>query len=148
MVAWGSVVLALFLAGFLLGWIAVIGVGVLIAIQEYGIMAIARFREPRANPDQLVANRPSLEVKEKETWQQVRKKGKARFVMVNTALYGFSGVLLTGLAAIFTPARIPLYISIAIILAGAAGGATAAIRQWNWHERNKCSVAVNTDSKK
>jgi hypothetical protein len=146
-VASGSVVLALFLADFFRGWIAVTVIGVLIAIQEYAIMAIARFREQRTSPDHLVENRPLLEVKETETWQQVRKKGKSRFVMVNAALYGFSGVLLTCLAAILAPAQIPLYISISIILAGAVGGATAAIRQWNWQERHERSTSVNTSRK-
>lgn len=45
MVASGSVVLALFLAGFLRRWIAVSGIGAFLVIQEYAIMAIAKFRE-------------------------------------------------------------------------------------------------------
>lgn len=148
MVASGSVVLALFLTGFLRGWAAVTSIGALIAIHEYAIMAITRFRKQSTRPDQLIANLPLPEVKEEETWDQVRKKGKARFVMINTALYGFSGLLLTSLAVILAPDEIPLHIPIAIILAVAAGGATAAIRQWNWHERNQRSLDLKTESKK
>ncbi|MGH9903988.1 MAG: hypothetical protein ACRD8U_00225, partial [Pyrinomonadaceae bacterium] len=100
MVAWGCTVLALSLRGSLRAWIALTSIGVLTVIQEYAIMAIVRFREQRTRPNDLMAKQPLPEVKEEQTWQQVRKKGMARFVIVNTALYAFSGVLLTSLAVL------------------------------------------------
>ena len=95
-----------------------------------------------------MADAPLTEVKREKTWEQIKKKGLARFVIVNTALYGLAGVVLTGLGVILSPEQLPLYMSITIILAGAVGGATVAIRQWNWHERNERSVGVKPSSQK
>lgn len=99
-------------------------------------------------PDYLIEDEPLLDVTEDETWEQTRKKGLARFVIVNAALYGVSGVLLTSFTVILLPERFPLYLPIAVIMAGMLGGATAAIRQWNWHERKRRSLEVKTGSKK
>jgi hypothetical protein len=142
MVASAAIMLALVLGNVLRGWVAVTITGIVILLQEYVTMAIIRFRERQSRADHLMANQSLPEVNEEKTWEHVRKKGLARFVIVNTALYGLSGALLTGFAVILAPEQLPLYISISIILAGAVGGATSAVRQWNWHERQRGSVQV------
>jgi len=139
MAASGSIGLVLFLEHVLPGWTVIAGIGILIVIQEYAIIAFGS----SALSDHVVANQSLPYSKEQETWTQVRKKGRARFVLVNTALYGVVGILFTFFAVILLPHSMPLYIPIAIILAIAAGGATAAIRQWNWRERSNGKLTPN-----
>lgn len=143
----GLGVLSLFVWNIFGALMAIGAIGILLLLQEYAIVGIARFRAQKPRPQDLTADEPLTEVKREEAWEQIKKKGLARFVIVNTALYGFAGVVVTGLGVMFSPEQLPLYMSITIILAGAVSGATVAIRQ-NWHERNERSVGVHTDSKK
>ncbi len=147
MIASAAIMLALVLGNVLREWIAATAIGILLIIEEYVIMAIVRSGEGKAS-DRLIANQPLAEVKEEETSGQVRKRGLARFVIINTALYGFTGLVLISLAVILAPNEMPLYIPIVMVLAVAVGGATASIRQWNWHERNERSLDVTTGRKK
>lgn len=72
-------------------------------------------------------------------WDEIRRKGLARHVLVSALLFGLSGLVLGGFSFLLLRDRIPLYLFISIVLAGAVGGATVAIRQWHWHKRSERS---------
>jgi len=133
----GLIVLALFVGNIFGPWAAIASIGILLLLQEYTIAGIARFHAQKLSPQDLRADTRLTEAKREETWDQIRKKGRARLVVINTTLYGLAGVVLVCMGVLFAPDQLPAYMSITIILAAAVGGATVAIRQWNWHERNE-----------
>jgi hypothetical protein len=142
----GLAVLSLFVWNIFGALMALGAIGILLLLQECAMAGIARFRSQGPQPPVLTVDKTLTEVKREETWEQIRKRGLARFVIVKTALYGFAGIVLTGLGVMFSPEQLPLYMSISIILAGAVGGATVAIRQWNWHE-NERSIGIKSRGK-
>lgn len=138
MVGWGAIVLLLFKSNILSAWISLLVTGLFFVIQEYVVAGIERL----GNKKRAVGLRTDT-VSEKdglERWQQVKKKGLARFVVINAVLYTVAGVLLCSLMAIFMPGQLPLSFAVVIVLALALGGVTAAIRQWNWQKRNEHSL--------
>lgn len=131
----GSIVLSLFASGVFGSWVAIGTTGILLLLQEYAAVAINRLHARKDGSQAFAINKQAAEIELKGRWEQIRKKGLRHFVLVNTASYALGGVVLASFGAVFSPERVPSYLWAVMILAGAVGGATAAIRQWNWNER-------------
>lgn len=60
-------------------------------------------------------------------WEEIRRKGWARYVIVSSLAFGLSGLVLGGFSFILLWDRVPLHLFISVVLACAVGGATVSL---------------------
>lgn len=122
----------LFRVGLIGNWATVISACILNLLTTYAYVLIRRRRLKAANS--IATNNPA-EITEKEKWAEKRARGKRRYLLTNTALYGAAGLWMMVLCKIIFLDEFPTYPFAVIVIASVIGGGVSALRQWNHNEQ-------------
>ena len=118
--------LVLFRRGILGTWTVFISVGVLVLLNEYLLIWIEKAFFAKATQ-----TAPALQ----ETWGVTRARGKRRFLLISTGVYGFALLWLAILTKIILLESFPLYLVPALMVGGALWGYFEGMGEWKRNER-------------
>jgi len=121
-----------FRVGLIGNWTTVISACILNLLTIYAYVLIRQRRLKAAN---AIAANGLVEISEQEKWVEVRARGKQRYLLINTALYGAAGLWMMILCKIILLDEFPMYLFASIVIASAIGGGVSALRQWNHNEQ-------------
>jgi hypothetical protein len=129
------VILILFMSKVVGARAALISLGCLLLLQEYLLAVWSKSVSKREGQHRSATDEEIRKIEEKERWEKIRRGGKRRFILTNTAGYALSALIPGVLIKVTSPEYFSMQLWTAIIIAAAIGGFTSTMRQWNSNER-------------